>query len=101
MGFQFSPSTATLGAKAQIPNYLTKTSMDVSWGSSDVTGWGPIVSIDTFGGALKKLKVSFVLTVLRDAGNYPNTIQTFSYSGVYMAIDAANIWRPIVFGNSG
>ena len=100
MGFQYSPSTATLGAKAQIPNYFIKTTQDVAWGSSDATGWGPIVKIDTFGGALKKLKVAFVLTVIREFATYPNAIQSFSYSGVYMAIDISNIWRPIVFGDS-
>lgn len=99
MGFQYSPSSATLAAKAQIPNYFIKTTVDTAWGSSDATGWGPIVKIDTYGGALKKLKVAFVLTVLRGfsaASGYPNTLQTFSYSGIYMGIDLTNTWRPVV-----
>ncbi len=98
MGFQFSPSSVTLAAKAQIPNYLTNANVKAIFGSTDATGYGPIVRIDTFGGALKKLKVAIVLTTIRDSSNYPNTIQGFGYSGIYMPIDITNIWRPVVFG---
>jgi hypothetical protein len=65
MGFQFRPSTATLGARVKIPNYNTLTTNVVQFGSSDAAGWGPLVNLDTFGGALKKLKVAIVLTTIR------------------------------------
>jgi hypothetical protein len=35
MGFQFSPSSATLGARAQIPSYNTKSDLKVQFGGSD------------------------------------------------------------------
>lgn len=65
MGFQFRPSTATLGARAKIPNYNTLGTNAVQFGSTNATGWGPLVALDTFGGALRKLKVAFVLTTIR------------------------------------
>ena len=97
MGFQFSPSSATLAAKAQIPSYNAKGNTKVDFGLSDAQGWGPIVKIDTFGGALRKLKVAFVLTTIVNQVTYPNNIQAFGYSGVYMPIDINNAWRPVVY----
>ena len=97
MGFQFTPSSATLGAKAQIPNYNTKQSNAAVFGATDAEGYGPIVSLDTFGGALKKLKVAIVLTTIVKQGSYPNGIQNFGYSGVYMPIDMNNLLRPILY----
>lgn len=97
MGFSFTPSTATLGAKAQIPNYNTKTDNKVVFGASDTEGWGPLVRLDTFGGSLKKFKVAIVLTTIVQQSSYPNNIQSFGYSGVYMPIDMNNLLRPILY----
>jgi len=65
MGFQFRPSAATLGARVKIPDYNTRSPNDAQFGTTNATGWGPIVALDTFGGALRKLKVAFVLTTVR------------------------------------
>ena len=37
-----------------------------------------------------------VLTTLRGTDTYPNTLQVFGYSGVYMPVQMENIARPIV-----
>ena len=37
-----------------------------------------------------------VLTTLRGTDAYPNTLQVFGYSGVYMPVQMENIARPIV-----
>jgi hypothetical protein len=95
MGFQFAPGSVTLGAMAKIPNYLTKISIDVTFGTTNATGWGPIVKYDQFGGSLKKLKVAIVITILQSTSPYPNTIQGFTYSGVYNLMDIENIYRPL------
>lgn len=95
MGFQFTPGSVTLGAMAKIPNYLTKTLIDVTFGTTNATGWGPIVKYDQFGGSLKKLKVAIVITVIQSTSTYPNTIQGFTYSGVYNSMDMKNIYRPL------
>ena len=42
MGFQFTPSTVTLGARAQIYNYNMKDNNKVQFGTG-LNGWGPIV----------------------------------------------------------
>ncbi len=102
MGFQFAPGTYVLGAMAKISGYLgTNYIQKALFGQSDAQGWGPLVEFNQFGGSLKKLKVAVVLTTLRDSaqGRYPNTIQNFGYSGVYMPVEIKNIYRPIVQGS--
>lgn len=102
MGFQFAPGSQTLGAMTKINSYLTTDYIqNAIFGTSEAQGWGPLVEFNQFGGSLKKLKVAVVLTTLRDAAQtrYPNTIQSFGYSGVYMPIEIKNIYRPIVQGN--
>lgn len=39
-----------------------------------------------------------VLTTLRGADDYPNTLQTLGYSGVYMPVQLENLARPIIKG---
>lgn len=95
MGFQFAPGAVTLGAIAKIPSYLSKGVISPTWGTTNATGWGPLVTYNTFGGSLKKLKIAIVLTVLRTTASYPTTIQGFTYSGVYNLIDIENIYRPL------
>lgn len=52
-------------------------------------------------GGVRKLKVGFVLTTLRNYANYPNQLQTFGYSGIYMPVQMENVDRPITQGASG
>ena len=60
MGFRFAPSaTYTLAASATIPNYLsgTGTLQSAQFGTSQVQGFGPLMQLSQYGGALQKIKV--------------------------------------------
>lgn len=50
---------------------------------------------------VKKLKVGFVLTTLRNFASYPNQLQAFGYSGIYMPVQMENVDRPITQGVIG
>lgn len=90
MGFKFDPSASStykLAASTLIYNYLTTNQGNKAvFGTGGAQGYGPLVQISQYGGALKRLKVGIVLTTLRGYGNYPNGLQEFSYSGIYMPI---------------
>lgn len=103
MGFRFAPSaTYTLAASATIPNYLSATGIiqSTQFGTSQAQGFGPLMQISQYGGALQRIKVGIVLTTLRGFASYPNNIQIFSYSGVYMPVSLKNSQVPIVIGGA-
>lgn len=101
MGFRFAPSaTYTLAASATIPNYLsaTGTLQSAQFGTNQAQGFGPLMQVSQYGGALQKIKIGIVLTTLRGFAAYPNNIQIFTYSGVYMPVSLKNSQVPIVKG---
>lgn len=105
MGFEFASGTYTLGAVARITDYLNQAGGGAGqnraiFGNSAATQYGPIVEIMQLGG-VKRLKVGFVLTTIRNLGSYPNQLQEFGYSGIYMPIQMENIDRPITQGTVG
>ncbi len=103
-GFKYNPagSTNKLAVSALIDNYLTKANKAVFGTGTVSQGWGPLVALDNNGGALKRIKVSMILTTLRNYIGYPaNNVQNFAYSGVYMPIDIKNVDRPIIKGAAG
>lgn len=92
MGFQYAPRTYAIGASIKIENYLLGENF-AKWGDSDANGWGPMMLIDHLDGGVKILKVSIVLTTLRDTANYQNNqnpSQSFRYSGMYSPIETKN-----------
>lgn len=100
MGFKFNPinSTTKLAVSALFTDYAANGNKAI-FSSSAAAGYGPLVSLNNYGGALKRIKVSVVLTTLRSFSTYPTgNSQLFGYSGVYMPIDLTNQNRPIVKG---
>lgn len=84
MGIKFTPGTYELAASALIPNYYTTSTPYAQFGITVASGFGPLVSLNTFGGAIKRIKIGIVLTILKNlATNYPNSLQIFSYSEIY------------------
>lgn len=58
-----------------------------------ITPNGPKFTIDSFSNQLQKIKIGYVLTVLRDYNNYPtqpSNPQTFKYSGIFMPVTTFN-----------
>ena len=58
-----------------------------------ITPNGPKFTIDSFSNQLKKIKIGYVLTVLRDYNTYPTQSlnpQTFKYSGIFMPVTTFN-----------
>jgi hypothetical protein len=101
MGFKYNPSGASnkLAVSALFENYATNANKMISWGNGAANGFGPIVALNNYGGALKRIKVAFVLTTLVSYATYPGENgQLFGYSGVFMPIDLKNKDRPIIKG---
>jgi hypothetical protein len=81
MGVKFVPGTLELAASALIDNYYLTTTPVAQFGTTTVTGFGPLIRLNSFGGALKRVKVGIVLTTIKNlAVAYPNTLQNFQYS---------------------
>ena len=102
MGFKFNPinSTNKLAVSALFTDYTTNGNKAI-FSTSAAVGYGPLVSVNNYGGALKRIKVSVVLTTLKSYSTYPTSnSQLFGYSGVYMPIDLKNQNRPIVKGTT-
>lgn len=54
---------------------------------------GPRFTIESFSNQLQKIKIGYVLTVLRDYNTYPiqnSNPQTFKYSGIFMPVSTFN-----------
>lgn len=98
MGFKFNPAISSnrLAVSALIDDYTNKGNQ-AFFGAGGSAGFGPLVSINNYGGALKRIKIGVVLTTIRGFDAYPTSnTQIFGYSGVYMPIDLKNQNRPIV-----
>ncbi len=80
MGLKFIPGTYELAASATIANYYTSATPTAQFGTTKATGFGPLIQLNSYGGALAKVKVGIVLTILKNFAAYPNTLQTFQYS---------------------
>jgi hypothetical protein len=81
MGIKFIPGTYELAASAIIDNYYLSTQPTAQFGTTTITGFGPLVRLNSFGGSLMKVKVGIVLTIVKNLfTGYPNTLQTFQYS---------------------
>ncbi len=80
MGFKFDPSLSTfkLAASALINDYATNGPFS-SYGTSIAQGFGPLVLLNKYGGALKSLKVGFVLTTIRSLSKLTSKFQLFRY----------------------
>jgi hypothetical protein len=102
MGFMFAPGANTLAAMAQISDYTNAAGGGSGQnylisGSGGAQGYGPVVLVDQFGGSLYKIKIGIVLTTLQGVTTaYPNNIQSFSYSGIYMPVTLKNQNIPVV-----
>lgn len=108
MGFKFSPAGAyALGASA-LRNAGGQTTADLDEARQILTSTaaalnGPQMVIDSFGGQLKYIKISVVITTELISASYPvgNTAATFVYSGVYMNYTLYNVAKPIVKSSNG
>ncbi len=99
-GFKFNPANSTnkLAVSALFTDYATNGNKAI-FSTTPSVGYGPLVTLNNYGGGLKRIKVSVVLTTLRSFATYPITnAQLFGYSGVYMPIDLKNQNRPVIKG---